>query len=344
MEGASADTRARRNWQSARPFCGMVLAAGLLCALIACTEMNGLGMRAGLRGQAKQPKAANRSECFQLLLVVIFNQPHFYGNIPFLKKLYGNTFKHMVVYGAPPVPAGVHKTADTSGGYFQQNTLIAAMTDYPKFDGYLFIGDDVWLNYPQLLSTMDLNKIWLNPDNETNFVEPSKFVKTDWVNWLKGFGLPEVRKHYDKVPKKFSNRSKEAFGHNRMVIKSFSDVVYIPRRFSTNFIAVAGLFPGVIFEIAIPTTLHLISNSTDVQYFSDALYLWYDGKRNHVWDFWSMERTFIHPVKLGDMKLRTLSEGWTKKCIEDLSYKVPVKLTCTRQDRNITGHERTSVT
>ena len=194
MEGASADTRARRNWQSARPFCGMVLAAGLLCALIACTEMNGLGMRAGLRSQAKQPKAANRSECFQLLLVVIFNQPHFYRNIPFLKKLYGNTFKHMVVYGAPPVPAGVHKTADISGGYFQQNTLIAAMTDYPKFDGYLFIGDDVWLNYPQLLSTMDLNKIWLNPDNETNFVEPSKFVKTDWVNWVKGFGLPEVRK------------------------------------------------------------------------------------------------------------------------------------------------------
>ena len=273
-------------------------------------------------------KSPKNSACFRLLLIIIFNRPHFYGNIPFLKSLYKDVFKHIVFYGPPPVVPEVRSSLDLSGGFFQQVTAVRAMKDYPNFDGYLWIGDDVWLNYPQLLSQMDLNKIWLNPKNQTNYIEPHKYINTGWGNWAAGFGLPALRNHYASIPHKFLQQTKYAFGEENKVIKSFSDVVYVPQRFVADFITVASLLPDVIFEIAIPTALHLISKKEDHQYFSDALYLWYDGKRAHVWDFWSTKRSFIHPVKLGDRRLRDFSTKWSKQCERELNFKRPEKLNC----------------
>ena len=191
------------------------------------------------------------------------------------------------------------------------------MEDHPDFDGYLWIGDDVWLNFPQLLTQMDLDKIWLNPENETNYLDPQR-SKKGW-HWSAYFGLPAWRKHYASISERFRRRSKYAFGEDNMVIKSYSDVVYIPKRFMTDFIAVARLVPDVIFETAVPTALHLISRKEDHQYFSDALYLWYGGERTHVWDYWSVQRSFIHPIKLSDRKLRGLSTNWTMQCIQTLT-------------------------
>ena len=106
-----------------------------------------------------------------------------------------------------------------------------------------------------------------------------------------------------------------------------SDVGYIPQRFVKDFVSVASLMPDVIFEIAIPTAIYLTADLKDLQYFSDPLYLWYDGKRSHVWDFWSTERSFIHPVKVSDVKLRQLSSNWTKECEKKLGFslaKIPL--------------------
>ena len=116
-----------------------------------------------------------------------------------------------------------------------QVTIIQAMKDHPGYDGYLWIGDDVWINYPQLLSEMSLDKIWLYKQNASNFLDPKRFLNDTWRNWGKAFGLPAVRKHYHKIPPQFRRRSKGAFGDENKVICVNSDVGYIPRRFCCGF-------------------------------------------------------------------------------------------------------------
>ena len=277
----------------------------------------------------------NRPRCFRLLFIVIFNTAGFYGSIPFLKLLYGTAFKHMVFYGPPPVPPGgevVQSKPYIHVGVFQHRAVFQAMDEHPNYDGYLWMGDDVWLNYPQLLTTMDFNKIWLNAKNFTNFIDEKKFnanPKTkEWFNWKSWFGMPNVRKTYHNIPKKFRNRTEYAFGAPEVVLQSFSDVVYVPRRFVADLKTIAEAMGPVIFEIVVPTALNLASRKEDIQYLRDALYLWYKGERERLYSFWNVNRSFIHAVKWSNVTKQTMAKKWMAQCINHYNYSELDKRIC----------------
>ena len=269
----------------------------------------------------KQPR------CFRLLLIVIFNGSGHYRNVGFLKQLYGTAFDHMVFDGPLPVPPGgevVGSKSDILYGSMQHMTVLQAIGENPNYDGYLWIGDDVWLNFPQLLSTMDFNKIWLNAKNLTYFLDdkkPNPGPKTQKLfQWANRIAMPNVRKTYHRMPEKFRNRTEYAFGSPEAVVQSFSDVVYVPRRFVADFKTIAEAMEQVIFEIVVPTALNLASRKEDIQYFSDALYLWYGGERERLHEFWSDNRSFIHAVKWSNITKQNMAKKWMAQCIKHYNY------------------------
>ena len=268
----------------------------------------------------------NQPRCFRLLFIVIFNRPGHYGNVRFLKNHYGTAFEHMVFYGPPPVPAGGEVVESKNQlGTFQHKTVLQAIDENPNYDGYLWIGDDVWLNYPQLLSIMDFNKIWLNAKNLTYFLDdkkPNPGPKTQTLfGWREWFGMPNVRKNYHKIPEKFRNRTEYAFGAPGMVLQSFSDVVYVPRRFVTDLKTIAQAMGDVIFELVVPTALNLAATSRkeDIQYFRDAVYLWY-GDRYRLHEFWNVNCSFIHAVKWSDITKQNMAKQWMAQSIKNYNY------------------------
>ena len=212
-----------RRWRTNTPLVAFVSITVVILIWATCTDVNrrvwndrAFPRPARVLRPARPAKASSKSElrsfpsmkpkstssmthkrpCKRVLLIILFNQPHFYRNVDYLKRSYGNVFKNIVVYGPRPVPTGVHAAvaAAGDGGWYLQLMIIQAMKEHPGYDGYLWIGDDVWINYPQLLSKMDLNKIWLDKHNMSNFLDPKKFFNDGWGNWVKSFGLPAVRK------------------------------------------------------------------------------------------------------------------------------------------------------
>ena len=271
----------------------------------------------------------NQPRCFRLLLIVIFNRSGHYRNVGFLKQLYGTAFEHMVFYGPLPVPPGGEVVGSKLKpnmlfGDFQHMTVLQAVDENPNYDGYLWIGDDVWLNYPQLLSTMDFNKIWLNAKNLTYFLDdkkPNPGPKTQKLfQWANSVAMPNVRKTYHKIPGNFRNRTEYAFGSPEAVIQSFSDVVYVPRRFVADFKSIAEAMEQVIFEIVVPTALNLASRKEDIQYFSNALYLWHGGERERLHEFWNVNRSFIHAVKWSNITKQNMAKKWMAQCIKHYNY------------------------
>ena len=279
------------------------------------------------------PDQPRMARCFRLLFIVIFNRPGHYGNVQFLKNYYGTAFKHMVLYGPPPVPPGVVESRNRLGT-FQHMTVLQAIGENPNYDGYLWIGDDVWLNYPQLLSTMDFNKIWLNAKNMTYFLDdnkPNPGPKTQKLfGWREWFAMPNVRINYHRIPEKFRKRTESAFGAPGAVLQSFSDVVYVPRRFVADFRTIAEAMGDVIFELVVPTALNLAATSRkeDIQYFRDALYLWYGGERDRLYQFWNVDRSFIHAVKWSNVTKQNMAKKWMEQCVKHYNYAELDKRNC----------------
>lgn len=66
------------------------------------------------------------------------------------------------------------------------------------------------MNYPQLLTTMDPTKFWLNRERKVQGI--FERYSEDWSNWPKTFGIPAIRKAFHKIPQMFVDNMMIAFG------------------------------------------------------------------------------------------------------------------------------------
>jgi hypothetical protein len=255
-----------------------------------------------------------------VLLIINYNFCH-YDTIPFLKKIYGDYFNHIVFYG-PESHAGVNQYSHHQG-YLSYGCIADAMKKYPHFKGYLYTHDDCVIN-PWKLIQYSKNTLWfpywksaywkpqdnlLYPNNLTwpifdTKVSPNYYSK--WYWWSSIWGYLAVIKSLKKYPKKNRLILAKNIGHKK-AIGSFGDFVYIPALLKNDYIKLAKLFlkNKVFLEIALPTICHSLSYNK----------LW-ERAEGFCWagtNLYSYDIDFHHPFKLSNRETQDFVEKLFQK-------------------------------
>lgn len=265
------------------------------------------------RQQQQQQQKCFKNRFENTLLIIIFNFG-LYDHIPLLKKLYQTTFPNIVFCG----PTISHNfsivTADIYNGYFSYHCLPMIMRNYANYDnysGYLFMNDDVLLNFWNL-PRLDANEIWEGPKKP---ISVSTFHRPDhwWYWWGSRWGLKNCIKTLNITRVSGKNHGAEFFKTLRKNNKNSheqcyggrSDVFYIPRRFLHQFVYLAKMFRNndVFLEIAVPTILRMLDNQRKFQHLKGVYLPGRAGTEpvvnsNYLWSVYNADLDFIHPVKL----------------------------------------------
>ena len=112
----------------------------------------------------------------------------------------------------------------------------------------------------------------------------------------------------------------DTFGKANSVMKSYSDIGYIPRAFVKDVYTLFYSLRYAIFEITIPTACFLASSPGDRQFFRKPVYLWYDGKRKEPEKFIDVKTTFLHPIKYSTLRNRKIVSRWLRFMKRELNF------------------------
>ena len=268
------------------------------------------------------------TKCLRLLVVVIFNHP-LYNHVPFLRRLYEPFFSTVVFYGKEESGEyDVRAAKQTPGqlGNFQHYIIAQATVEFPHYDGYLWLADDLVFNFKEALTFLDPRKLWLPAGYWGQGASPNIYdERKDW-HWPLNKGLPALRSLYGCIPEIYRERSTRWFGGPDRVTRSVGDFGYIPRRFVEDFRILSYSLRYAHMEIVLPTSFYMMSNSTDdFQVVSQAPYsvqwLWGKKERRHAFEKLTSNTLIVHPVKLykNPAKQRALLEkldkdwNWTRR-------------------------------
>lgn len=234
----------------------------------------------GKRLSIQTPKAYNirnsKNVFFDDILVIInFNQP-FYKNIGFIKEIY-KEIPNIVFYGPTKSPENndvicCEEIKDWTVAYM---AVVDAIKRFPSYHGYLFVMDDMLLNFWNL-TKRDKNKVWFKDIDMYLAIDTScETIKFPWPWWQQKCGLGACINALHELVPRFRNRLEENLGNKNTYIHEMSDCFYLPRRLGEDFINVFTVFYkfGVLLEIAVPMGLCAIENHTNWEIL-DLKYLW----------------------------------------------------------------------
>lgn len=254
-------------------------------------------------GRADRDKSCYKTG--DILLIVIFNHAH-YNNTDFLKLLYGAAFGGMVFYG--PVPDAEHNVTgiDLERGVFQHRAIVQAMLDHTDYGGYMWIGDDLFLNYPLLIKSISsnvthfLDRVWMMPP----WIKADVFNQSTQVRggpWMLEARVGAASIARSCVPRQYVARMQCLCPYEVCVGKMASDIGYVPRRFVPRFIEMAYAFRETFEELALPMLMEMITDNvrTDLYAFIEGSYryLWMDATRIEGVLTTLGNVTFAHPCK-----------------------------------------------
>ena len=252
------------------------------------------------------------SSCLRLLLIVNFNS-EFFGNIPVIEKLYREVFTKIVYYSdVEHSDLGVHGVP-FNHGVFQHIAVADAMHRYPDYDGYLWIGDDVFLNHALLFNKMNFSKVWIDGNDKSYmclFADASLYGPG---HWLRNWGKAATAEAYDCLPNVYRDRFPERLNCHHCATNNAADVGYIPQRYRKQFMELAYVFRHVLFEIAIPTLVRVMTDEADdIMTFRHSVYVWEDpwNKSAIVRQHWNTNVAFMHPVKFSDPENLKMLTPW----------------------------------
>eukprot|EP00117_Sycon_ciliatum_P028031 scpid82629/ scgid0233/ len=268
------------------------------------------------------------SGCTKLLLIIVFNSAY-YSNIPYIRKLYGSAFCHIVFYG--PVPNStipVIHNQDPTGGYLQHKTIAKAYRDNPGYKGYLWAGDDVLFIPKQFLaskSALSLDKVWVKKTQPVDMVDMNG-LPGHWI-WRTPFKGKQPKANYaglaaflkQRLPQRILERQRKVFKGEKL-LGTGADFGYIPGgALMDEFAMLAEMteLSELSFEIFIPTFSRLLSDREDNFVEFQGIYLWSSKDRSS----WSKlincsAVAALHPVKLSTTRNRELitNLSMTTKC------------------------------
>ena len=269
---------------------------------VCCTNWTSFYQPHGDNTNVKSESRREPTSCLRLLLIVIFNS-EFFENIPVIEKLYREVFTKIVYYSdVEHSNLGVHGVP-FNHGVFQHIAVADAMHRYPDYDGYLWIGDDVFLNHALLFNKMNFSKVWVDGVDKAYLCLFADASQYNLGHWLRNWGKAATAEAYTCLPTVYKNRFPERLNCHHCATNNAADVGYIPKRYRTQFLELAYVFRHVLFEIAIPTLVRVMTDEADdVTTFQHSVYVWENpwNKSAIVRQHWNTNVEFMHPVKFSD--------------------------------------------
>ena len=253
-----------------------------------------------------------------IVLIIVYNYPY-YDSVPELLKFYQPVFPKVFICGPKGNTTVANIThAFINKGIYGYKCLTEAIRQYPGNEGYLYINDDVILNYWNLIgSKFDKNVIW-ESNNQFGRINLKENLTQPWYWWVSPYGINNTKgaikeiHSFGKISKTYNDmfsQYRENGNGTYYAYSGRSDVLYIPRRYSIQFQELSQMFykHGVFLEIAMPTILHFLAPNKEIfrllGYYIpgdvrkndprviDSRYFWsYYFVNKHLW--------FIHPFKL----------------------------------------------
>lgn len=250
-----------------------------------------------------------------ILLVITFNFA-LYESLPLLLSMYQKVFPNIYICGPKRSPKfsyvnhlPIHK------GYYAYDCVSEAISQHKNYSGYLFLMDDVLLNF-WTLNSMDFNRLWEGPKQPIalgRFVPPTK-----WYWWKSRWGKDKCQRAFNEISHIKTESAESAILATEMLSnlrrngngayrchRGRSDIFYVPRRFATRFTILSSIFRKheVFLEIAVPTIFRLLDRTNNF----DSLRGYYlpgrvgeepvtDGR--FFWTLYNEDLNFLHPLKL----------------------------------------------
>eukprot|EP00794_Sanderia_malayensis_P015167 gene15167-16726_t len=276
-----------------------------------------------------------------VLLAINFNYPY-YSNIPLLLHLYRHVFRHYVFCGPIKDPTNKYKIIEVAQpeaqwGYYGYQCLAYAIKQNPDYVGYLYINDDMIINWWTMLS-LDKTKIWTgrkaNPEQSAQL---GIAAKTKW--WQRAntarrcteaFNEIESDNHDYKLMRQYFKNTK----NERICVNGWSDIFYIPYEHSKGFAELSTIFYDhmVFLEAAVQTVLYFLDDVDNVILLNGVYLPDKFGYREHyadaglAWQVYNRQLTFIHPYKF-NFDNSTTNRDLFKEIVVDISDEV-VKTSC----------------
>ncbi|XP_078380613.1 uncharacterized protein LOC144663518 [Oculina patagonica] len=231
-------------------------------------------------------RACKQDKFDNILLVIAFVE-FLYDSIPYLEQLYRNRFPNIVYCGpAKPSKESEYKIIVVSmlRGVTAYECLSTAMRTQPQFTGYLFIRNDLFLNFWNI-AIFNRSRIWESSEQlgkQVMFQQP----RESWIWWYTPWGLKACEEAYKEliylndaykraiIDSKGQHESSWDVENSlnallwngrglNMCYRGFSNVFYIPSEHAVAFEKLSAVFQKhqVYMEIAVPTIIKMLDLS-----------------------------------------------------------------------------------
>lgn len=231
-------------------------------------------------------KVTCKNDKFEDILLVIAFVELLYDSIPYLDQLYRHRFPNIVYCG----PANSLEKREYSiifvdmlHGVTAYECLSAAIRTDPGFAGYLFMENDLFLNFWSI-ANFNRSRIWESSEqlgNQVMFQQP----RDTWIWWYTPWGLKACEQAYKDIiylnngykRAIIDNKEQESSwdvenslnallwngrGRNKCY-RGFSNLFYIPSQHADAFEKLSVVFQKhqVYIEIAVPTIIRMLDLS-----------------------------------------------------------------------------------
>ncbi|XP_048245062.1 probable glycosyltransferase STELLO1 isoform X1 [Haliotis rufescens] len=251
-----------------------------------------------------------------IALIISFNQPLLYANIPLLEAMYRPYFNNIIFCG-PEIKNFTSYVQNATTGYFiymelfkrdwhyMYECIIEAMKLNVDVKGFLQIGDDTLIN-PWNIDTLPRDKIWLHTGGRRENVS-QKDINPMWIWWKDG--KPRILAVIDDIrnmsllnsTRSFANRFLHNYMNNSNNFTTLTiqgcDFMYVPASFKDNFTLVANLLlkHDVMVEIGFANVAYGLQMWKDIHFVKDGS-LWHN--REQYTKYYNTRDIFLHPFKL----------------------------------------------
>eukprot|EP00794_Sanderia_malayensis_P014052 gene14052-15513_t len=273
-----------------------------------------------------------------VLIVVTFNFP-FYDNIPIIHQLYENVFGKVIYCGDKPTKGERHPDieVDVGNGYFGYICMARAMEKYKGYKGYLYINDDMIVNWWNLLNR-DKNKVWQGPeivDFRQGAYEP--IINKQWIWWDSHMGIAACQKSYKDFLILAKKGSKTIGAERSLKIylkngngkprcgKGWSDFFYVPGNLANIAQKLLEIYyeNKLFLEMSVMNLLHSLDESKNFEVIKGVFLpdLWITNSKDsrQFWKIYSTKLTFIHPFKLGFEEYKEMNIAILKNWVGEIT-------------------------
>ncbi|XP_062002848.1 probable glycosyltransferase STELLO1 [Rosa rugosa] len=182
---------------------------------------------------------------------------------------------------------------------------------YSGADGFLFLHDDTILNYWNLLQA-DKNKLWITNEVSKSWTKVSPNDNSDWFSKQASM----VKKVVSMMPAHFQVSYKNTIPSHKSFIVCSSEILYIPRRFISDFVDLVNLVGDleIHHKVAIPMFFLALDSPQNFDSVLSTMVYEEESASTNSSSLYSAQVPAVHPWSVSSEQdfiklIRTMAEG-----------------------------------